>query len=126
MKKPIDLSKVPDDAEVGRTSAMRQSYVAGSGRPKKLGQCPKCGVEMGTVELRKHRCPVTDVRAWLREHSTEATVARFDAGLLPEEELHAGMTDVTFAPLDAEWPRYRKITDQEVREAWNEVVRDGD
>lgn len=58
----IDLSTVPDDVFTSewarRQSAKRQTYGAGTGRPKTLRPCPNCTKEFGAAELRRHlpRC----------------------------------------------------------------------
>lgn len=55
----IDLSAVPTEAlysELGRRrNAQRETFGAGSGRPKKLTPCPKCQRKFGVAELRGHR-----------------------------------------------------------------------
>lgn len=44
-------------SEVGRrNNAARKIFAPGSGRPKVLRLCPKCGMELGARELLKHKC----------------------------------------------------------------------
>jgi hypothetical protein len=59
----LDLSQVPD-ADIFREASKRMAARPGhgQGRPKKLSPCPKCGAEMGYMELRKH-LPKCDGRA---------------------------------------------------------------
>jgi hypothetical protein len=60
MKKPTSLIDVPDAVLLSevqrRRAAMRKTFGAGTGRPKKLAPCPKCGARYGTREMRKHQC----------------------------------------------------------------------
>jgi hypothetical protein len=55
------------------------------------------------------------IRAYVTEHMP-ADLARFDDGLLCQDELHNHMRDHVFAPL-GDFPRYEKITKQEVLSA---------
>lgn len=54
----IDPSTIPDDVLHGeaarRRSAKRQTYGAGTGRPKTLRPCPNCTKPFGAAELRRH------------------------------------------------------------------------
>ncbi len=63
MKKPIDLSKVSDAdlfSEVQRRrAAQRKTFGAGTGRPKKVKPCPRCGAPYGAREMRQHQCTGT-------------------------------------------------------------------
>lgn len=56
----IDPKTIPDTVLKSewarRNSLKRTRFGAGTGRPKILRPCPKCGVEMGSRELRSHRC----------------------------------------------------------------------
>lgn len=59
----IDPATIPDPvlyAEVGRRIAAKRSVSTGGrngGRPKLLRPCPRCGVQLGAVDLRRHKCP---------------------------------------------------------------------
>lgn len=56
----IDPSTIPDDVLrsewARRSSAKRKTFGAGTGRPKKLTPCGKCGAMLGVAEKRKHSC----------------------------------------------------------------------
>jgi hypothetical protein len=58
----IDPSTIPDavlHSEVGRRrAAKRRTFGAGTGRPKVLKTCRRCGAECGAREFRSHRCPL--------------------------------------------------------------------
>ena len=41
-----------------RSAGISRGPRKGTGRPAKLSPCPKCGVELGVVAMRKHRCKI--------------------------------------------------------------------
>jgi hypothetical protein len=44
-------------SELGRAlSALRKTRGAGTGRPKKIRKCKKCGLRFGAREMRAHKC----------------------------------------------------------------------
>jgi hypothetical protein len=62
-REPIDLSKVSykdlRNELQRRRSAMRETFGAGSGRPKVMKLCKGCGMEFSGREMRKHQCTGT-------------------------------------------------------------------
>jgi hypothetical protein len=54
----FDISTVPDDVLMSefqrRRSSKRETYGAGTGRPKIMRPCPKCGVEFSATDMRPH------------------------------------------------------------------------
>jgi hypothetical protein len=41
-----------------RSAGISRGPRQGTGRPAKLSPCPKCGVELGVVAMRKHQCEI--------------------------------------------------------------------
>lgn len=64
----IDPSTIPEDvikseyesrilpAKMRKIQASRKSFGSGSGRPRKLIECPLCTAIGGTAEMRRHKC----------------------------------------------------------------------
>lgn len=62
------------------------------------------------------------LRAWLAEYGTDDQAERFDAGVLPAEEIETAMADHVFEPLEANgkhpgFSHYAQLTAAEVRNA---------
>jgi len=59
---PLDMAEIPDAAlasEWGRRRSAKRATRAGGrngGRKPKLSPCPKCGLPLGVVAMRSHRC----------------------------------------------------------------------
>ena len=41
-----------------RSAGISRGPRPGTGRPAKLSPCPKCGLPLGVVAMRKHRCKI--------------------------------------------------------------------
>jgi hypothetical protein len=56
----IDPGTIPDrvlkSEWARRNSLKRRRFGAGTGRPKVMQRCSRCGAEMGSREFRAHRC----------------------------------------------------------------------
>jgi hypothetical protein len=53
-RKPKSAAATSEAARV--MSLARKTHTAGPGRRKVLRPCPKCGVQCGARELRRHKC----------------------------------------------------------------------
>lgn len=81
--------------------------------------CEQCKREEAAQaeEVRKAAARRDDqIKTWLATRAPEAMRKRAARGLLPEDEVIAGMREEAFAPL-AELPRLQRLTDDEVRQA---------